>query len=812
MSGTLITIVDGNTTISPYTGEQASTAAAAAAIATAADRVQTGLDAVSTAADRVQTGLDRVATAADVVSSAAIVVDVSAALAAGTVSSLVGTRIYASKTALEADLVPADGEYALVVGDATAVNNDLYIKVGATTTGSWTGPLGFLAAASESANAASIDTGLVLPYISTPTDIFAQFAEDRYYDAGSSTTVLADWLTAVSGSITRGGSNHWYVDSAGVLTNGSANTLRQTFNPTTLAAKGALIEPAATQLWAYSQMPATTSGTAWRFTGAGIGALVGMNQTGPDGTTSAGTFTEDTSTGNHYSWYYYASGTVTSGSPYGYQFWLKANGRTKIKLRLDARTGVPGVSSGGFNSVTVDLTAGTVTSGWDIEEWPDGFFRISCTATATASGVAGFQYYLLDGTGSDSYTGDGTSGVIFGPIQFEAVAPSSYIQRLTTTAATRSADNLALTLPAGVADVTFTLADGTQSIASVSPGSYSFPTSLGQPVKQFITVDLSSVGTPVSSVAGRTGDVTIAQADVAGLTTASSPTFAGLTTSAAYASIGGLFYYQTTSFISIGEHSNNGLGAIVGTPRGIRMGWNSADNCVTFSNSIVIGPNAAASATSIATSGVYNDTAASVATTISGSEISGNEAGNNIASISASNLNGNFAMGSATGKAALRATVDGHQAMRFNGGTDTVAFGSFAGYGNGSAIGTHTNCVYLGSYAGDNMEGDRTGNILIGKSARGPTATTDNYLNLGDVFKGSMSAGTFTLTNSAGGAASLATAGWFKTGSYTVAGVPSASTAGAGAMIYVSNETGGGVLAFSDGTNWRRSTDRAVVS
>ncbi len=47
--------------------------------------------------------------------------------------------------------------------------------------------------------------------------------------------------------------------------------------------------------------------------------------------------------------------------------------------------------------------------------------------------------------------------------------------------------------------------------------------------------------------------------------------------------------------------------------------------------------------------------------------------------------------------------------------------------------------------------------------------------------------------------------------SYTVAGVPAAS-AGAGQIIFVSNETGGAVLAFSDGTNWRRVTDRAVVS
>ena len=46
---------------------------------------------------------------------------------------------------------------------------------------------------------------------------------------------------------------------------------------------------------------------------------------------------------------------------------------------------------------------------------------------------------------------------------------------------------------------------------------------------------------------------------------------------------------------------------------------------------------------------------------------------------------------------------------------------------------------------------------------------------------------------------------------YTVAGVPSASTYARG-IIYVSNETGGATIAFSDGTNWRRVADRAIVS
>jgi hypothetical protein len=48
--------------------------------------------------------------------------------------------------------------------------------------------------------------------------------------------------------------------------------------------------------------------------------------------------------------------------------------------------------------------------------------------------------------------------------------------------------------------------------------------------------------------------------------------------------------------------------------------------------------------------------------------------------------------------------------------------------------------------------------------------------------------------------------------SFTVNSLPDAATAGAGALAYISSESGGAVLAFSDGAEWRRVTDRAVVS
>lgn len=51
----------------------------------------------------------------------------------------------------------------------------------------------------------------------------------------------------------------------------------------------------------------------------------------------------------------------------------------------------------------------------------------------------------------------------------------------------------------------------------------------------------------------------------------------------------------------------------------------------------------------------------------------------------------------------------------------------------------------------------------------------------------------------------------FQPPTYTVSTVPAAATYPRG-IIYVSDETGGATLAFSDGANWRRVQDRNVVS
>ena len=55
--------------------------------------------------------------------------------------------------------------------------------------------------------------------------------------------------------------------------------------------------------------------------------------------------------------------------------------------------------------------------------------------------------------------------------------------------------------------------------------------------------------------------------------------------------------------------------------------------------------------------------------------------------------------------------------------------------------------------------------------------------------------------------------GDIKVPAYTVASAPSAASAGAGTVIYVSNgAAGSAILAFSDGTDWLRSDTGAAIA
>lgn len=114
---------------------------------------------------------------------------------------------------------------------------------------------------------------------------------------------------------------------------------------------------------------------------------------------------------------------------------------------------------------------------------------------------------------------------------------------------------------------------------------------------------------------------------------------------------------------------------------------------------------------------------------------------------------------------------------------------AFQNYSSGTSyMFTNTSFVF-GTYANTNI-----------------TVLTNTTANFYFHNTGEFSVGTATKT------AKLVVNGAVRIGQYTVATVPSASANGAGSIIYVSDETGGAIIAFSDGTNWRRSSDRAIIS
>jgi hypothetical protein len=58
-----------------------------------------------------------------------------------------------------------------------------------------------------------------------------------------------------------------------------------------------------------------------------------------------------------------------------------------------------------------------------------------------------------------------------------------------------------------------------------------------------------------------------------------------------------------------------------------------------------------------------------------------------------------------------------------------------------------------------------------------------------------------------------AVVGAVKVPTYTVATAPSAVTAGAGTVVYVSDgAAGSAILSFSDGTNWKRSDTGGTIA
>ena len=160
--------------------------------------------------------------------------------------------------------------------------------------------------------------------------------------------------------------------------------------------------------------------------------LTGSSGASPEGTNNASLLKEDSTNGRHD---IFGDSTLGGAFAFGaltatYSVYIKASGRTWVKLSL----GGSGVFVGAYFDLT-NVSVGTIDSGFtaQISDVGNGWRRCAITTTA-AAGTVFPRIRLASADGTDSYQGDGASGVlVWGAQLTEGSLLTPYIP--TTTAA-----------------------------------------------------------------------------------------------------------------------------------------------------------------------------------------------------------------------------------------------------------------------------------------------------------------------------------------------------------------------------------------
>lgn len=231
-------------------------------------------------------------------------------------------------------------------------------------------------------------------------------------------------------TVTRALNTATRVNSSGLIEIVNANLPRFDYDPVTLQPKGLLIEEQRINALAYSE---ELGNAVWTKSNASI---VDNSTTSPSGLTNADTLVENTATSTHM----IQSTASVVGTPVVCSFYAKKKERSKVGF------GGGGFNAQGFQAVW-DLNNGTVFINIggkaSIQALSNGWYR--CSVAFTPSNTSGTLVLLCDDTGSNTYAGDGSSGLYLWGMQTEAGAfATSYIPT-TTTSLTRNADVVSMT-------------------------------------------------------------------------------------------------------------------------------------------------------------------------------------------------------------------------------------------------------------------------------------------------------------------------------------------------------------------------------
>lgn len=234
-------------------------------------------------------------------------------------------------------------------------------------------------------------------------------------------------------------SQGWCVNSSGIIVPAAVNVPRPDYDPTTLVSLGIKNEPQSTNLCLWSE---DLTNAAWFALETTASANQGV---APDGAATADIVAETTVNSIHYR--RMAAANITSGTAYTASIWVKKGTGATAPDWIGFALPAAGFSTAQFVSFNVTtgafgLSAGTMT--YTAKQYPNGFWRVTCTATAGATGAFGYMFVVFTNntnvSTSPTYAGQTTSNVFAWGGQFEALNYATSYIPTTSAAVVRSAD------------------------------------------------------------------------------------------------------------------------------------------------------------------------------------------------------------------------------------------------------------------------------------------------------------------------------------------------------------------------------------
>ena len=242
-----------------------------------------------------------------------------------------------------------------------------------------------------------------------------------------------------------GGTNGTFVGSNGLIqTAASGNLPRIDF---TGGSPALLVEPSAQNAFIQSQT-LFTSHLVQNLTTAGYENVA----VSPDGTQNAEKFVPNATNGVH-GIADITSQTITSGTTYTFSCFAKSDGGTNfpfISLTLDSSTAWGATRNAIFNVVSGTIQGSAPTGvTMRIENYGNGWYRFSATATAVGSITGTYQYriYIPNSSATLSYAAasGNTEGVLVWGVQVETGSVATSYIPTTTAPVTRNADVISVT-------------------------------------------------------------------------------------------------------------------------------------------------------------------------------------------------------------------------------------------------------------------------------------------------------------------------------------------------------------------------------